>query len=142
MKKNTYKKIVAFSILVFSLFFFLAASNAMAQSGGIIPDGGKKQTGNYELNDFVRLGLNVSQWILGITGSLALLFFVYGGFTFLISAGDSSKVDEGKKIISGAIIGLILVFSSYMIIQFAMKTLGVEWKGTTNALKIDTNVVK
>jgi len=142
MKKNIYKKIISLSLLVFVLFFVVAISGASAQSDGLVPDNGKKATGNYELNDFVQTALNASQWILGIVGSLALLFFIYGGFMFLISAGNSAQVDKGKKIITGAIIGLILVFTSYLIIQFVMKAMGLEWSGQAVAPKIDTTVVK
>jgi len=141
MKKSSSKKIISFSILLFVLVFSFYAHGVLAQSAGIVPVKGKSD-GSYGLNDFVQLGINVAQWILGISGSLALLFFIYGGFTFLISGGNSTQVDKGKKILSGAIIGLVLVFTSYMIIQFAMKAIGLQWSGTTSAPKIDTSVVK
>ena len=133
MKKNIYKHVVSFLIIIFVFSFALITKSALAENIVLVPDGGKKATGSYELNDVVQLGLNASQWILGIVGSLALLFFIYGGFTFLISAGNSAKVDEGKKIIVGAVIGLVLVFSSYLIIQFAMKAMGLEWSGAVVA---------
>ncbi len=85
-----------------------------------------RKSGDCTLNDFVRLFANASQWILGIVGSLALLMFVYGGVMFLISAGSSEKVTQAKQIILGAIIGLVIVFTSYMIIQFTMSALGIE----------------
>jgi len=84
------------------------------------------------LNDGVQLMVNVAQWILGIVGSLTLLMFVVGGFMFLISAGNSQTVEKGKSIIIGAVIGLIIVFCSYMIIKFSMSALGLSWKGNTN----------
>ena len=55
--------------------------------------------------------------------------FIYGGFIFLISGGSKEKIGEAKKIITAAIIGLIIVFASYMIIRFVVGALGMEWEG-------------
>lgn len=74
--------------------------------------------GDYGLNDFVQIFINCYKKILGIVGSLALLMFIYGGFMFLISSGNSEKITQAKQIIVSAVIGLIIVFTSYMIIQF------------------------
>jgi hypothetical protein len=83
--------------------------------------------GNYSLNDMLTLGVNIANWILGIVGALALLFFVYGGFTFILSGGSEEKVKEGKTILTNAIIGLAIVFCSYLIIQFVTgNLLGVK----------------
>jgi len=79
-----------------------------------------------ELNEFAQVAVNVAKWILGIVGSLALLMFVYGGITLMISGGNSEKVTQGRQIIIGAVVGLAIVFASYMIITFALKALGIE----------------
>ncbi len=74
--------------------------------------------------------INVAQWIWGISGSLALLFFIYGGFMFLISGGQSEKITKAKSIISNSLIGLVIIFTSYMIVGFVIQNLlGIkgEW---------------
>lgn len=101
----------------------------VAANSGIIPDGGKMATGDYELNDFVILAINISKWILGISGSVTLLMFVYGGLKMLISEGSSEKVTEAKSIITGAVIGLFIIFASYTIIGFALNTMGIKDTG-------------
>lgn len=90
----------------------------------IIPDDGKKKMGDYELNDFLQLAVNVAKWIESIVGSLALLMFVYGGFTLLLSQGSSDKVAKGKSIIVGAVIGLVIVFVSWAVIDFIVTGIG------------------
>ena len=87
--------------------------------------------GSCTLDDFIKIALNVSKWILGITGSLTLLMFIYGGVMFLISSGSSEKVTQAKQIIIGAVIGLIIVFAAYTIIRFTFKAMGLDWKGTS-----------
>lgn len=90
--------------------------------------------GDYGLSDFFLLLIRISEFILGIVGSLALLFVVYGGVLFLISGGNKDTVAKGKRAITGAVIGLVLVFLSYAIIHFVMTSLhynqehfGGEW---------------
>lgn len=60
----------------------------------------------------------VIQAALGISGSLALLMFIYGGFTWMLSAGNSEKVTKGKNTLVWASIGLIVIFSSYAMVRF------------------------
>lgn len=56
---------------------------------------------------------NVIKVFLGIVGAIALLIIIYGGFELLISAGNQEKVDKGKKALTWAVIGLVVVFGSY-----------------------------
>jgi len=128
--------------LAFIISFFLSpALPTLAQSISIVDTTStttegvnqgdtKYSTGDYTLDDIVMIAVRASRWILGIVGSLALLMFVYGGFMFLISSGSSDKISKAKAIIVAAIVGLIIVFSSYLIIQFVLKTIGINWDGT------------
>ena len=59
--------------------------------------------------------------MLGIVGSLALLMFVYGGFLWMTSAGNSKQVDKGKDILTWAALGLVLIFTSYGLVKFVLK---------------------
>lgn len=123
-----------FSVTLVTLPYLASAAGILPpESGGGCDPTQAGRCGNYTLNDGVQLMVNVANWILGIVGSLALLMFVIGGFMFLISAGNSKTVETGKQIVIGAVIGLIIVFCSYMIIQFSMTALGLKWSGTTNA---------
>ncbi|NTW22526.1 hypothetical protein HGA34_03215 [Candidatus Falkowbacteria bacterium] len=99
------------------------ASNSASTE--IIPnERGQKASGDYELNDFLQLAVNVAKWIERIVGSLALLMFVYGGFVLLLSQGSSDKVAKGKAVIVGAVIGLVIVFTSWAVINMIVKGIG------------------
>ncbi len=86
----------------------------------------KQYCGDYQLDDFVSLLIRGAQILLSVVGSLVLLMLVYGGVMFLISAGNRETVDKAKKIITGSIIGLLIVFLSYTIVGFTAKALGVQ----------------
>ena len=127
------KKLIA---AIFASIFIANISLASAQ--GIIPNasgdacpGGKDATycGNYEVNDFISLAINISKWILGMVGSLSLIMFIYGGVLFLVSTGSTEKISKAKNILVAAVVGLIIVFTSYLIIKFVMNSMGLTWSG-------------
>lgn len=60
---------------------------------------------------------NVIKLIMGLTGSIALLLFVYGGFMWMTSAGNSERIQKGKNIFIWATVGLAVIFGSYAILR-------------------------
>ncbi len=63
--------------------------------------------------------------VLGVVGALALAMFVFGGFTWLTSAGSADKIKKGKDILIWATIGLIVIFTSYTLVDFILTAFGV-----------------
>lgn len=61
--------------------------------------------------------------MFGISGSIALVMFVYGGFRWLISAGNSKGVEAGKQAFIWASFGLMMMFSSYIVVRYAFGNL-------------------
>ena len=59
--------------------------------------------------------------VLGVVGSLALLMFVYGGFTWMLSGGNSTAIERGKNILIWAAIGLVVIFMSYALVNFVIE---------------------
>jgi hypothetical protein len=64
-------------------------------------------------------------------GIITLLLLVFGGFTYIIGAGagDTKKLEQGRKAISGAVIGLIIVVTSFWIVQIIELVTGVKLLG-------------
>jgi hypothetical protein len=113
-------KILPIIIFVFLFFcFFINTSSA----AGLWDNISCKEKGDCTLNDFVQIGVNVTNVILGVVGSLALLFFVYGGLMMIISSGKSESVQKAKTILTNAVIGLVIVFTSWIIINFTVSVL-------------------
>lgn len=61
---------------------------------------------------------------LGIVGSLALVMFIYGGFTWMLAAGNNEKIKKGKDILVWSAIGLVVIFSSYAVVKYLITTIG------------------
>ena len=88
---------------------------------------------------FIILLLNFSNYLFGIVGALALLFFIYGGFTLILSRGSQDQVKKGKDILVAAIVGLIIVFGAYMLVQFLGTAVGL--KGEYQLAPASTNSI-
>jgi|GEM_PF-3345840 len=88
------------------------------------PEGYDGNCGNYSLNDLIRIAVNISRWILGISGSVLFAMFIYGGFTWILAAGSSEDIKNGKEIIKNAVIGLIIIFSAYTAINYILYGFG------------------
>jgi len=64
---------------------------------------------------------NIINFVLGFVGTIALVLFIYGGFTWMLSAGAPAKVTKGKDIIVWSIIGLFVVFTAYILVRFVIQ---------------------
>jgi len=69
---------------------------------------------------------NVINWALIFAGVVALALVIYAGFKFVTSKGDPQGVDEAKKVLTYAIIGLLIVFFSFAILNFLAAVTGVS----------------
>jgi hypothetical protein len=54
---------------------------------------------------------------LGLIGSVAILFIIYGGYIILTSQGNPTRLREGKTTILYSIIGLLLAIFGYVFIN-------------------------
>jgi len=78
---------------------------------------------DYALDDIKSLLARIGNLMLGVSGAIVLFCFVLGGFFWIASAGNPKMVDKGKTLISSAVIGLIIMFSAYTLVVFAVRTL-------------------
>lgn len=99
-------------------------SSQYARTGGILPPCAYE--GNCRsLNDLVSLFISIAREAFKYIGSIAFLFFIYGGLTIVLSFGNADKVKKGRDILVAAVIGIIISFGAYMLISFLMDVLRV-----------------
>ncbi|MDF1498573.1 MAG: hypothetical protein P1P85_04455 [Patescibacteria group bacterium] len=60
---------------------------------------------------------DASQFVLSISGGLVLLILIFGGVYYVMSGSNPENQEKAKKIISYALLGLILILSSYAILN-------------------------
>lgn len=65
----------------------------------------------------------ITNTILYIVGILAVIMLIIGGIRYIVSGGDSKKVTDAKNTILYAIIGLIVCFLAFAIVNFVISAL-------------------
>lgn len=98
-----------------------ASSSKSGSSGSALPN----PLGTTNINEFAARIIN---YILGLVGTISLVLFIYGGLIWMTSAGSADKVKKGRDVLVWAVIGMAVVFLSYMMVKFVMQ--GVQ--GTFN----------
>lgn len=66
---------------------------------------------------------NMINAVLSIVGAVALAMLIYGGVLIMISGGEQERYDSGKKTITYAVVGLIVVILSYSIMKFIVSAI-------------------
>lgn len=59
----------------------------------------------------------IYQFMISIIGVVAAVMMIIGGFQYLTSAGDAGKIGAARKRITDALIGLVLAFSAYLLLN-------------------------
>lgn len=60
---------------------------------------------------------------LGLSGSIALIMFIWGGFLWLTSNGNAEKIEKGRSVLIWATIGLIVLFFAYTIVNAVLSAI-------------------
>lgn len=61
-----------------------------------------------------------------ISGMLLLAYLIYGGMTWLTSAGDKEGLERAKKTLTNAVIGISILAVSFPVIKIVEIILGVD----------------
>ncbi len=123
MKKLFLKNIVAFAMimLVFSLAFSLAIP---AKANDVL---GFNYANNLELSntnitDPREMAVNIVKFFMTFLGIIAVVVILLGGFKWMTAAGNEDKVADAKKLLVAGMIGLAIIISAYVIVNFVITT--------------------
>ena len=111
------KKIFLFLLIVFFLsasFLFIFAQRELEVQYPTVPGTVTPTTvEGTQLPDYVKYIFNFAIIIAGV---VAFGVIVWGGVRWLTSAGDPAKLKDAKEQVFAAFLGLIILFSSYLIL--------------------------
>lgn len=71
-------------------------------------------------SDLQETVIRIVQWALGLLALVAVIMIIVGGFQWMTAGGNEEKVDKAKKLISAAVIGLIIVLLAWAIVIFVI----------------------
>lgn len=115
MIKINNKKVLIVNILVVTLLVVVFMTSFVDLS---FAKGDVKLHNPINTSDIPTLIGKVINWFLGIAGSLALVMFIVGGVMWMTAGGSKEQVGKGTHILAWASLGLLLIFSSYAILNF------------------------
>lgn len=64
-------------------------------------------------------------FIFPLAGLILFLMISWGGFEMLVGSGDSSKVQAGRQRVTAAIVGFLVLFASYWMVQIVEAVFGI-----------------
>lgn len=82
-----------------------------------------RDQGRCTLEDLLQVVVNIGIFVLGISGSVILLIFFYGGMLWMTARGKSEVITRGKDAMVGAVIGLIIILGAYAGVNLVLSVL-------------------
>lgn len=74
-------------------------------------------------NDPRVIAANIIRIVLGFLGIIAVGLIIYAGWLYMTAAGEPEKIEKAKKILIGAVIGLLICLASFAIASFILNKL-------------------
>ncbi len=117
---NNLQKIAV--VLVIAIFTLLPqtsfAIDVQTQLGAATGESG---AGFSAAQDPRLIAANIIKISLSLIGILFLCYAIYAGFRIMTARGEEDQVNEGKKTLQRAIIGLVIILSAFSITLLAEK---------------------
>jgi hypothetical protein len=64
-----------------------------------------------------RRAKTIVEVLLGLVGAVSVVMIIWGGISYSASVGDPSKMQLAKRIITSAIVGLVLSMLAFVILE-------------------------
>jgi len=72
------------------------------------------------LGDAVGIMIN---GILGLIGLVTFVLIIYAGALWVTAAGNEDQVTKAKGMLRGAVIGILVIFSAFIVVNFTLDAL-------------------
>lgn len=84
---------------------------------------------NQNLNSLGRIISTVIPYLFGGAGLLLLLYLIWGGFGYMLSGGDPKAAEGAKQKITNALVGFVIIFVAYWLVQILGTVFGISQFG-------------
>ena len=125
LNKNIMRILIYIILLVSVLFSLLVLTQPQVVSASAFEDGLMHTavgTGHFDTagakKPLVQTIGEATKVLLRFLGVIFLLLMIYGGYIWMMAAGNETQVEKAKNIIKNAAIGLIIVLAAYAITYF------------------------
>lgn len=77
-----------------------------------------KNPADFDISDLNSTFDIVTNLMFGLSGSVALIFLIWGGILYLTAGGSADQAGRAKATITWAIAGLVVVIAAYAIVNY------------------------
>lgn len=119
------------AILAAIALALVVVPEALAAGGNFGLDTAAGGTGIPKTKDLAVVIGNLVATALRLVGMLFLVLMIYAGFLWMTARGDSKKVDQAKQLITGAVIGVLIISMAYAITIFVLSAAQKSASGDT-----------
>jgi len=119
MMKSQMKKVSSLIGFVVAIATYLSLSS-MSYAQSICPNGQFANLCKLSLNNSGSVVGNIVTILLIVAVILALFFLIWGAIRWITSGGDKGKLDGARQAITASIVGLILAFLAYAILNIIL----------------------
>lgn len=119
-------KVLRPAIATASAAGLFVASPSLAAFGDTSKIGvGLNATGTATNGNLLSVFAKIINIMLTIIGILAVIMLIVGGIMYVVSAGDSKRVESAKNTILYAIIGIVVAAVAGLIVKFVLGSSGI-----------------
>jgi type IV secretory pathway VirB2 component (pilin) len=111
-KIETAKKIITGALI--GLAIVLAAPAFLREIGNAL---GWPINPHAEATSLKTIAEKILEFLLSISGIIAIIFLVVGGLTYTTAYGDEKRVETGKKIVLYSVIGIVIILAALVIVK-------------------------
>ncbi len=91
------------------------------------------QAGVTTQGDLTVITGKVIRGFLGLLGTVFVVLTIYAGFLWMTASGNEEQITKAKKMITNAVIGIIIVVLAYVVTDFVFKALTSATSGAGDA---------
>lgn len=77
------------------------------------------------IGDIFDDGMDIVNFLIGSAALVAVAMIILSGYTLMTSAGNPDKVEQGQKMLTGSVIGLIVVLIAGVLVKFVLQLIGL-----------------
>ena len=120
MKLRFNKKIVSATLLSLFVFLIFTTTSHAAVTNPVIGNLGTSE-GTQDGSKFVNYAVYLWKVSINLGALAVIVFFLMGAFEWITAGSDSKKTETARSRMTNAVIGLVILVSSFTILSFVSK---------------------
>ncbi len=125
MKKNQISDIIKKTSFLIALFTITAILGGCNQNQSIVEAVFQDQQTELTPDIIIAILNKILYYLQAGVVTVGVIFFIWGGIQYLTSFGDKEKMEKGKKTVTWAIIGMVIIVVAKLLMDYLISKL---WK--------------